>query len=176
MKRLILIVSVFFSIQLFAQNINPGADEIYREDEVAKIYLTMTSEDSTALLDDVDIWSDEYLPTGFRFMNSLMDTTLEFEVGIRLRGNTSREKPKKSLKIKFKEFDGSKYYGYKKFNLKAEVNDPSMVREMLSLQTFRNANVAAARSHHAEVYMNGGYLGLYLNVEQLDDEFVDSRF
>ena len=176
MKHFFLSTLAFLSIHIYGQSINPGEDEIYREDEVAKIYLTMSSEDSTALLDDIDIWTDEYLPTGFRFVNSLMDTTLDFEVGIRLRGNTSRDKPKKSLKIKFKEFDGNKFYGYKKFNLKAEVNDPSMVREMLSLQMFRNANVPAARSHFSEVYINGGYIGIYLNVEQLDDEFVDSRF
>lgn len=176
MKRIALFVLGLLSVQAVAQNINPGADEIYREDEIAFIYLTMDSADSIALLDDIDIYSDEYLPTAFRFKNSLMDTTLEFNVGIRLRGNTSRGQPKRSLKIKFKEFDGSKFYGYKKFNLKAENNDPSMAREMLTLQTFRNANVPATRTQYAEVYINGGYMGLYLNVEQLDDEFVDSRF
>lgn len=176
MKRFLVLSLLLLSLKVLAQNINPGADEIYREDEIAKIYLIMASEDSVTLLDDVDVESNDYLPTSFQFVNSLMDTTLEFNVGIRLRGNTSRYHPKKSLKIKFKEFDGSKFYGYKKFNLKADNNDPTVIREPLTLQVFREANVAATRTNHVEVYINGGYMGLYINVEQLDDEFVDSRF
>ena len=64
----------------------------------------------------------------------------------------------------------------KSLTLKAENNDPSMIRELMSLQTFRKSDLPAARTHHSEVYINDEYMGIYLNVEQIDDEFVDSRF
>jgi spore coat protein H len=161
---------------LKAQVINPGEDEIFRESEIAIIRLVMSPEDKAFLLNEDNVESDLYLPATFSFTNSMVDTTLEFNAGIRLRGNTSRYHPKKSFKIKFKEFGGEKFYDLKKFNLKAENNDASMVREFLSLRTMRNLKVPAARTHHAEVYINDEYMGLYLNVEQIDDEFVQSRF
>jgi len=175
-QALILILVLFVSLGSHAQNLNPSEDEIYREGEVAIIHITMTPADKAFMLDDANVWYDEYLPAGLQFENSLMDTVLAFNVGVRLRGNTSRDQPKRSFKIKFKEYGGEKFYGYKKFNLKAENNDPSMIRELMTMQTFRKANVPAARTHHAEVYINGEYMGLYLNVEQLDDEFALSRF
>ena len=159
-----------------AQNVNPGENEIYRVSEIAVIRLQMDPADKDFLFHEDNIWSDVYLPAQFQFTNSLMDTALVEDVGIRLRGNTSRQHPKKSLKIKFKEYAGEKFYDLKKFNLKAEVNDPSMIREHLTLQTFRDYNVPAARTHHTEVYINGEYMGLYLNVEQIDDEFVQARY
>ena len=176
MKHAILISILLVYGSVYAQNVNPNEDEIYREGEVAIIKITMDPADKEFLLHDDNVWSDIYLHAQFQFVNSQMDTTLTEDVGIRLRGNTSRTQPKRSLKIKFKEFDGSKFFGYKKFNLKAENNDPSMVREMLAMQTFRNANVAATRTHHAEVFINDEYMGIYLNVEQLDDEFIAARF
>ncbi|MEM8567663.1 MAG: CotH kinase family protein [Bacteroidota bacterium] len=167
---------LFLGSSTVAQNINPAEDEIFRPDEIAELHITMTSVDSAFLFAEENVLSEDYLPVQFRFVNSLMDSLLAFDVGIRLRGNTSRYHPKKSLKIKFKEYGGEKFYNHKSFNLKAENNDPSFVREMLSLKLFRDANVAAARTHHTKVFLNGVYMGLYLNVEQIDDEFTDTRY
>ena len=177
MKKVLFIAIYIIAFSYsYAQDVNPNQDDVYREGEVAIIHLTMDPDDKAFLLDDANIWYGEYLAAGFQFTNSLIDTVLTFNVGIRLRGNTSRGQPKRSFKLKFKEFDGEKFYGYKKFNLKAENNDPSMIRELMTMQTFRNADVPAARTHHAEVYINGEYMGIYLNVEQIDDDFALSRF
>lgn len=176
MKQTILLLVLLSYVSVSAQVFNPTEDEIYHENEVTIIKITMDPVDKNFLLHDDNVWSDIYLHAQLQFSNSLIDTVLSEDVGIRLRGNTSRTQPKRSFKIKFKEFEGGKFYGYKKFNLKAENNDPSMVREMLAMQTFRNANVAATKTHHAEVYINDEYMGIYLNVEQLDDEFLAARF
>jgi len=175
-RNQLLLIIFLLGIKSYAQNVNPGDDIIYNPQEVAVIEITMPASDKTFLLADENIYSEEYLPATFRFKNSSIDTTLAHQVGVRLRGNTSRGHPKKSFKIKFKEYDGSKFYGYKKFNLKAENNDPSHIREMLALETFRLAGMPAARAHHTKVFMNGEYMGLYLNVEQIDDEFALTRF
>ncbi|MBN2774786.1 MAG: CotH kinase family protein [Prolixibacteraceae bacterium] len=160
----------------YAQTTNPGTDTLFMPREVVSVYITMTDADKAFLLADENKNSEEYLPATFRLKNSLIDTTLSDEVGIRLRGNTSRSHSKKSFKIKFKEFEGSKFYGQKKLNLKADNNDPSALREMMTLRMFREADVPAARSFHTKVYMNGEYMGHYINVEQIDDEFALTRF
>ncbi len=178
MNRILLLLFFLITSSIYGlgQVINPGEDEIFRESDIAIIRLIMAPADKEFLLNEENVESDDYLPAKFSFENSLIDTTLTFDIGVRLRGNTSRYHPKKSFKLKFKEFGGEKFYDLKKFNLKGENNDASMVREFLSLRTMRSMKVPAARSHHAEVYLNDEYMGLYLNVEQIDDEFVQSRF
>lgn len=177
MKRIYTLIGSYFIVLFsFAQNINPGQDAIFRTDEVATVYLTISTADSISLHAEENWYNDDYYPAQFRFVNSLMDTELTMDVGVRLRGNTSRMHPKKSYKINFRTFGGSRFVGNKHFNLKAENNDPSFLREHMSLQTFREAGVAAARSHHVQLFLNGEYVGLYLNVEQINDDFVLRRF
>lgn len=159
-----------------AQSINPGTDAIFRTNELAIIKLTLSPEDKAFLLHPDNTDSEVYLPAVFQMINSQMDTILAKEVGVRLRGNTSREHNKKPFKIDFREFDGSKFYGYKKFNLKPNVNDPSQIREPLTLQFYREMNIPAARTHPLKLYMNDEYMGVYLNVEQIDDEFLNLRY
>lgn len=155
--------------------INPAADFIYNPSYLATISITIDEADKSKLLAKGNEDSQEYLKCSVLFENEKVKESIE-NVGIRLRGNTSRTHPKRSFKLKFTEFDGPKFYGYKKFNLKAENNDPSCIREHTSLSVYRAANVPAARSHFAKVYLNNEYMGLYTNVEQVDDEFCDTRF
>lgn len=160
---------------LLAQIINPGVDEVFRPGEVAEIRMTMAPEDKAFLLAPENRYSEEYKQASFTMTNSQFNITLGTAVGIRLRGNTSRGHDKKGFKIDFREFGGSKFKGYKKFNLKPDVNDPTMVRELLTMQYYREMNVPAARTHHVRLYMNDEYMGIYLNVEQIDDEFLNLR-
>lgn len=177
-SRLFIYSVIFCGVALpsFAQNINPGPKKIYKEDEIAIVKISMDPAAKEWMLAEENKWSDTYQAANFSFKNSDIDTTLAIDVGIRLRGNTSRNHPKKSFKIKFKEFGGEKFFDLKKFNLKAEVNDPTLLREMMALRAFRDFEVPAARSHLVELYINNEYMGLYLNVEQIDDEFVQRRF
>jgi spore coat protein H len=161
---------------LMAQNINPSQNKIFRFNEVMRIELTMSESDKTDLIDMVDVQSREYFHATAKIRNTKIDTTVISDVGVRLRGNTSRDKFKKSIKIDFKEFGGEKFYNNKKFNLKAETNDPSFLREYISYHIMRNYGVPAPRTHFVDLHINGEYMGLYLNFEQIDDEFVDRRF
>lgn len=160
----------------YAQVANPGVDKIFRPEEVAWIFLTMDPADKAFLQDPANALSEEYKPAVIRFKNSQMDTTLTTPIGVRLRGNTSRYAEKKSLKLDFRQYGGKKFFEYKKFNLKANVNDPSVVREALTLQQYRELGVPAARTHHTKLYINEEYMGIYLNIEQVDDVFLTMRF
>jgi spore coat protein H len=176
MKLKIALFLFLLSGNLRGQNINPGVDDIFIPTEVAVIKLTLSSEDKAFLLDDANVMSEVYLPASFYMLNSKMDTLLVNQVGIRLRGNTSRYQQKKGFKIDFREFGGGKFFGYKKFNLKPNVNDPTLVREPITLLLYREMNLPAARTHPVKVFMNEEYMGIYMNIEQLDDEFINMRF
>ena len=98
-------------------------------------------------------------------------------VGFRLRGNTSRWAKKKSFKISFNSFvPGRKYHGLEKMNLNGEHNDPTIMRSKLGWDLLRELEVAVARSNHVELWINGDYYGLYINVEHIDEEFTRNHF
>ncbi|MDN4164469.1 CotH kinase family protein [Cytophagales bacterium LB-30] len=173
-KHLLFLLASLWILSVSAQNINPTDDAIYRSDEVAIIKITMSEEDKAFLLAPENSYLEEYMESSIQMINSQMDTVVS-GAGVRLRGNTSRNHDKKGFKIDFREFDGSKFYGYKKFNLKPNVNDPSAFREQLSMRFFREMQVPAARTHLTQLYINEEYMGVYLNVEQVDDEFLENR-
>ena len=54
--------------------------------------------------------------------------------------------------------------------------DNTKMREMLGYAMFRMAGVAAPRTAYARVTVNGEYLGLFLAVEQIDEEFARHSF
>ena len=61
-------------------------------------------------------------------------------------------------------------------NLNGEHNDPTIVRSKLGWDLAEQMGIIATRANHVELYINGEYRGLYLNVEHIDEEFVELRF
>ena len=100
-------------------------------------------------------------------------------VGIRLKGESSFRDlgGKAAFKVKFAEFvKGQKFLGLKNLTLNNMVLDPSMVHEALAYATFRAAGVPAPRTGYADVRVNGEEFGVHLNLETLDDVFLERLF
>ncbi len=110
----------------------------------------------------------------------VFDGTSIDSVGVRLKGffsNWGANSQKKPFKLDLNEFvQGQKYDGLKKFNLGNAFNDPTMLRDKLSLDMMRDAGMIAARCSHTKLYINGEYWGLYNIIEQYDDDFLDFHF
>lgn len=176
-RRIQLLFS-FLAISLLSigQDFNPGEDEIFIEDEVTEIRITMSKEDKDFLLAEENRESGQYVSAKVTLNNSKLQSVSVTNVGVRLRGNTARFGPKRSFKIDFKEFGGEQFYKYKKLNLKPNTNDPAHVRELLSMHMFKLMDVPAPRVAPSALYLNDEYMGVYLILEQIDDEFVDKRF
>jgi len=175
-RFLILFLSFYIlSLSGFSKKINPDFNQIFLQGEVSVINLYMDETEKQLLLYPADLNANTYYKATFHFKNSLIDTTLE-NVGIRIRGNTARGSSKKSFKIDFKEYGGEQFFKLKKLNLKPNTNDPSQMREYLTELTYREFDVPVARGSYTDIYINDEYMGIYLNVENIDDEFVDRRF
>jgi hypothetical protein len=159
-----------------AQIENPGDDNLFRELEITEIKVTMLAQDKATLLAEENRYADIYFPADLVIKNSQLNNVEVLNVGIRLRGNTARQHDKRSFKIDFREYGGLKFEGHKKINLKPNVNDPTLVRELLSMHLYRKMGVPALRVSPTSVYINEEYMGAYLMTEQVDDEFVDRRF
>ena len=89
---------------------------------------------------------------------------------VRVRGDTSRKNPKKSLKIKF---DSLQLEGLPKtLNLNAEYEDKLYVRQYLSSKIMQKEGQTCFNSEHVKVFLNGNFYGLYLQVENIDKAFL----
>ena len=89
---------------------------------------------------------------------------------IRLRGDASRYYPKKSYKVNFD--NDNLFFERDKVNLLSEWTDPSFSREFLAYDLYQRAGLYASLTWFAKFYVNGDYMGLYLDVEQVDEFFL----
>lgn len=159
-----------------AQPYYPNPGHLYDDDSVPTVRIEIDSDSLDAILTPGNELSDHEYPATFLFSRGgEMDTVSN--VGFRLRGNTSRYAQKKSFKVSFNTFEsGRKYHGVEKLNLNGEHNDPSIIRSKICWDLFREFRVPASRANHVMLYINGMYFGLYISVEHIDENFVDSRF
>lgn len=89
---------------------------------------------------------------------------------MRIRGDTSREDPKKSIKIKF---DSTQVEGLPMvLNLNAEYADKTYIRQYLSTVMMQKSGQISYQTEHVELFINGAFYGLYLQVENMDDDFL----
>ena len=154
---------------------HPENNEAFLQDEVAEIHITVSDADLSTLLGD-SLFTDYHFPAIFRYQSDNFSDTLQ-SVGFRVRGNTSRNAKKKGFKVSFNEYVvGQKFKGIEKMNLIGQHNDPSLLRYWTSLHLLQRYGLIASRTSFVKLYLNGNYRGLYLNVEHIDDEFLQKRF
>jgi hypothetical protein len=154
------------------------ADEaapIYDPGAVFFINLTLSSTEAATL----EAKPGEYVKGTFEMTKSADGTPSGTEVPfissrnaeIRLKGNVGgsfrdlSEKP--GFKLKFKKTEA--VLGLRKMTLNNMVQDPSMVHETLAYSAFRAAGVPASRTGYAYVRLNGEDIGVYLDLENLDE-------
>ena len=90
--------------------------------------------------------------------------------GMRVRGDSSRDLDKKSLKIKI--LDSISINTKKVINLNAEYSDLSFLRSHLSSKIFKKLNYPCFTTSFSKVYINDKYHGLFLEVENMDKDFL----
>ena len=101
-----------------------------------------------------------------------IDATLKYNdkewVGakLRIRGDGSREYPKKSLKILF----NNEYFenGNDVLNLNSEWTDKTYMRQFMASQLFIESGFICFESELVAVYLNDQFYGIYLAVENMD--------
>lgn len=160
---------------IFAQIPQPSYNQAFLQNEVATVFINIDSNSLNLLLGD-SLYSGHEFMAAISFQSSL-ETVVYDSIGFRARGNTSLSSQKKSFKIDFNRFVSSqKFEGLEELNLNGEHNDVSILRSFLAQYLLRSAGLAAARTSFVKLYVNNEYKGLYINVEHLDDEFLDLRF
>ena len=101
------------------------------------------------------------------------DSSVLRNVQIRSRGTGSRSPIKPGLRVDFDYYaPDQKFLGLKSVILRNNTQDPSGMRERLSMELFRRMGLKAEREAHARLFINGAYVGLYTIVESLDKTWL----
>ena len=96
---------------------------------------------------------------------------------MRPKGGASRDYVKKSWKMSFSKFDsGRRWYQQKQMSLKAQSMTPSFVRERMSRDLLYSMGSPAQRMGFTQLFINGEYRGVYNIIEEINSQFLDSRF
>lgn len=99
------------------------------------------------------------------------------DIGVRSRGNGTRNFAKPGLKLDFNNFNGDRRFGrLKSLVLENFYGDPSCLREHLSFYVTQQLGIESPRTSYARVTVNGTYVGLYAIVESVDKVFLTAHF
>jgi hypothetical protein len=110
---------------------------------------------------DEDIWVEAVL----------ISEGLEYPCEFRIRGETSRVYPKKSIKLVLD--GGAALFGQSELNLNAEYLDRTRIRECLSYLYFAGIGQSVPEVHFVELVFNGETQGAYLSVQDVDAAFLE---
>ncbi len=114
-------------------------------------------------------------------------------VGFRLKGNSSLSSSwragiyKLPFRLNFDEFEDTypeikdqRFYGFQEVSMSPGFGDPSLIREKVAADIFRQAGVPAAQTAFYKVYIDFGagrqYCGVYTMVEVIDDTMIENQY
>ena len=142
------------------------SDPLFDGSVLHDIFLTINSRDWSALKEH--FLDNTYYPCDFKWSGQTVRN-----VGIRSRGTGSRSGVKPGLRVDFDYYTtDQKFLGLKSIILRNNTQDPSGMRERLSMAFFTRMGLIAEREAHARLYINNAYVGLFTIVESLDKTFL----
>ena len=146
------------------------ADAFFDGSVLHDLFLTVNSRDWASLKEH--FLDNTYYPADFRWGSQTVRN-----IGIRSRGTGSRSGVKPGLRVDFDRYTtDQKFLGLKSFILRNNTQDPSGMRERLSMALFQRMGLVAEREAHARLYINNAYVGLFTIVESIDKTFLTKQF
>lgn len=114
-----------------------------------------------------NVWNEEPIPS------KLVVDNIVYDIGITYRGDHIRRFRKKSYRIDFGAYN-SDFEG-REIHFNAEYRDPSIIRNKLSFDFFQIIGSISPDCKHVFIELNGKPMGVYLQIESVDDLFLQKR-
>lgn len=146
------------------------ADELFDVQSLNDISIALHSSDWQKLKDN--FLDNTYYPADLTWRGQTVRN-----VGIRSRGLGSRSAVKPGLRVDFDRYaSGQRFLDLKSIVLDNLTQDPSMMKEVLSMQLFARLGLPAPREAFVRLYVNSTLVGLYAVVESIDKRFLARVF
>lgn len=149
---------------------------IFPHDEVIEANIEI-DEDAYAEI-NANATSEEFVMANITYNGKTFNN-----VAVRPKGNSSlrdvftSDSDRYSFKIDFNYYvDDQSFYGITKLNLNNLFSDPSMMAEYIGYEMLDELDAVSSRTTYVNLSINGEPFGLYLAVEQVNDEFLIDNF
>lgn len=162
----VLLVSIFNITHL-------GAQDFYDPENISAIEIDFYDLDWKSILNGYMAEdSDERILADVTINGVYFDS-----VGVRFKGNSSYmpDRIKNPLNIKLNYLKDQDYQGYYTLKLSNGFKDPSFVCEVLTLEIARKY-MPAPRAGYSQLKINGELIGLYTNVQSVNDVFTREHY
>ena len=147
--------------------------EYYEPSKVQSIYLQISVENQKRMRDALP--NCIYVPATFHWRDISVKN-----VGVRYKGSSSanpHQKHKRSFLIKFSKFEEpQRFLGLERVSFDNGVQFGSLFSEPIITQILRESGVPSYRCNYAKVYLNEKFIGVYTNVERIDQVFINRHF
>jgi len=166
-NRYIFVLMLLFTINITAQS-------FYDVNTINTIELVFEESNWDYLLDVLVAEGNEERLMGKMIINGITYDS----VGVRYKGNSSynANQVKNPLNIKLDYvINNQDHEGYETIKLANVFKDPTFIREVFGYEMLRNY-LPSSLANYAKVYVNGTYLGLYTNVQDVDKGFLKTNF
>ena len=158
---------------LVLQGLPAGAqtsDDVFNVEALNDLRLVLHSSDWQKLKDNFQ--DNTYYPADITWGGMTVRN-----VGIRSRGLGSRSPIKPGLRVDFDKYaSGQRFVNLKSLVLDNLTQDPSMLKEVLSMRLFSRLGLPAPREAFVRLYVNNTLVGLYAVVESVDKRFLERVF
>ncbi len=179
-----------------------GYDYVWDDAVIPEIHLTVSLNEWNRLLElyDANAFTTQYVKAAISFVKD-GETTVIDDVGLRIKGNTSRRRPEGwngqmhqrddtdwhhfHLGVNLRKYvddDAHTIQGVRKLHLKWFKDDPAYVREMFCFDLFKRAGVwTAARDQYCRLWIHvegdskEAYFGVYELMEPIDKRYLKDR-
>lgn len=182
--------------------VKEGYDYVWDDEVLPEVHLSVSLAEWNRLLAlyDANAFTTQYVQATISFVKD-GETTVIDNVGLRLKGNTSRRRPEGSYGQmhqrdntdwhhahfgvnlrKFADDDAHTIQGVRKLHLKWFKDDPAYVREVFCYELFRRAGVwTAVRDNYCRLWLHvegdskEAYYGVYELMEPIDKHYLKDR-
>jgi hypothetical protein len=159
--------------QAIEDNTSQTQRAFYQAEHVQSVHLQISPENQRRMLEALP--ECVYVPGTFRWR----DTTVA-KVAVRFKGNSSsnpRQKHKRSYLVRFDKYDEKqRFMGLRRVSFDNGVQFGSLFSEPIITEILRTEGIKTHRCNYAKVYVNDQYQGVYVNVERIDESFLDQHF
>ncbi len=147
---------------------------LFQTDKIQEVRITFSESNWQYILDSLRFNGDDLHPASRVLINgrSFSGAALRFRDG--RSHSPGQARSSMDLSLDYGE-EGANYEGYRRLHLSSALRDPSMVREVLGYEIARNY-MPAPLANYARVYINGNFIGPFVNVEPLGEAFLQRNF
>jgi len=145
----------------------------YNTSSIQKIEVQFSQPNWDYMLDTAKMSKEGYLMAQWVKINGVMLDS----VGVKYKGNSSFDSTyaKNPVHIELDTYKNHSYQGFQDIKLGNGYSDPSMIREVLAYDILKNY-MHCPRANFAQLYINGKYIGVYSNAENIGKKFCSDHF